>query len=60
MMKAYEDLKGRILPSNIFHCTNFSTNFIPMAIRFVLLEILLVETVQVGDPLYLFYENACL
>ena len=23
MMKTYEDLEGRILPSNIFHCTNF-------------------------------------
>ena len=24
LMKAYEDLETRILPSNIFHCTNFS------------------------------------
>ena len=24
MMKAYEDLETRILPSNIFPCTNFS------------------------------------
>ena len=24
MMKTYEDLEGRILPSNIFHCTSFS------------------------------------
>ena len=23
MMKTYKDLEGRILPSNIFHCTNF-------------------------------------
>ena len=23
MMKAYEDLETRILPSNIFYCTNF-------------------------------------
>ena len=29
-----------------------STNFIPMAIKFVLVEIVLVETVLVGDPLY--------
>ena len=30
----------------------FSTNFIPMALKFVLVEIVLVETVLVGDPLY--------
>ena len=24
MMKTDEDLEGRILPSNIFHCSNFS------------------------------------
>ena len=29
-----------------------STNFIPMAIKFVLVKIVLVETVLVGDPLY--------
>ena len=26
MMKTDEDLEGRILPSNIFHCTSFSWN----------------------------------
>ena len=28
-----------------------STNFIPIALKFVLVEIVLVETVLVGDPL---------
>ena len=31
-----------------------STNFIPIALKFVLVEIVLVETVLVGDPLYTF------
>ena len=30
-----------------------STDFIPIAIKIVLVEIVLVETVLVGDPLYL-------
>ena len=42
-----------------FHQSPTSTNFIPMAIKFVLVEIVLVETVLVetvlvGDPLYFF------
>ena len=34
-----------------------STNFIPMAIKFVLVEIVLEETVLVGDPLYLEHQT---
>ena len=34
------------------HRNSTSTNFIPMEIKFVLVEIVLVETVLVGDPLY--------
>ena len=30
-----------------------STNFIPIAIKIVLVEFVLVETVLVGDPLYM-------
>ena len=29
MMKAYEDLEARILPSNTFPCTNFSPYLVP-------------------------------
>ena len=37
----------------LLHSNSSSTNFIPMALKFVLVEIVLVETVLVGDPLYL-------
>jgi hypothetical protein len=30
----------------------YSTNFIPIALKIVLVEFVLVETVLVGDPLY--------
>ena len=30
-------------------------NFIPIALKFVLVEFVLVETIQVGDPLYWIY-----
>ena len=39
----------------ILHSNSTSTNFIPMAMKFVQVEIVLVETVLVGDPLYLFF-----
>ncbi len=36
----------------LLHSNPTSTNFIPIALKFVLVEIVLVETVLVGDPLY--------
>ena len=44
---------GRIL----LHSNSTSTNFIPIALKFVLVEIVLVETVLVGDPLYLLAQS---
>ena len=35
----------------LLHSNSTSTNFIPMAVKFVLVEIVLVETVLVGDLL---------
>ena len=35
----------------------FSMNFIPISLKFMLVEIVLVETVLVGDPLYKFSYN---
>ncbi len=37
----------------LLHSNSTSTNFIPIALKFVLVEFVLVETVLVGDPLYL-------
>ena len=37
----------------LLHSNPTSTNFIPIALKFVLVEIVLVETALVGDPLYL-------
>ena len=36
----------------LMHSNSTSTNFIPIALKFLLVEIVLVETVLVGDPLY--------
>ena len=37
--------------TNLLITNSTSTTFIPIALKFILVEFLLVETVQVGDPL---------
>ena len=39
----------------LLHSNSTGTNFIPIALKFVLVEIVLVETVLVEDPLYCNY-----
>ena len=40
--------------TNLLIRNSTSMNFIPIALKFVLVEFILVETVLVGDPLYFF------
>ena len=38
--------------TNLLIKNSTNTNFIPIALKFVLVEFILVETILVGDPLY--------
>ena len=41
---------------NLLIKNSTSTNFIPIALKFVLVEFVLVKTVLVGDPLYMIFD----
>ena len=51
--------RGSLLSTNfgtwekLYQWNSTSTNFIPIALKFVLVEFVLVETVLLGDPLYI-------
>ena len=55
LVRFFGILKKMYCAKFILHSNSTSTNFIPMAMKFVQVEIILVETVLVGDPLYLFF-----
>ena len=44
--------KGTFVCKQTLYSNSTSTNFIPIALKYVIMEIVLVETVLMGDPLY--------